>query len=81
MCFKRENMTIPTRTVPGLLLCLVIGLTGCTHVEPWERGNLAKPQMALEPDPMQNALRNHVYNSREAAAGSNAGQGGGCGCY
>jgi len=75
-------MTIPAQTVRGLLLCLAIGLTGCAHVvEPWERGNLAKPQMALDPDPVQNALRTHEYNSREAAAGSNAGQGGGCGCY
>ena len=80
---ERVNMNISTRSVHGLLLCLVIGLTliGCTHVEPWERGNLAKPQMALDPDPMQSALRTHIYNSREAAAGSNAGQGGGCGCY
>lgn len=62
-------------------LCLLSGLIACAPVAPWERGNLAKPQMALEPYPMQNALRAHNYGSREAAAGGNAAEGGGCGCY
>lgn len=57
-------------------------LMGCTHVEPWERGNLAKPHMSLDPHPMQSTLRAHNYGSREAAANSNsASGGGGCGCY
>ncbi len=67
----------------GKLLLLAVGvlLIGCTSVQPWERGNLAKPQMALDPYPTQSALRAHNYGSREAAAGGNAAQGGGCGCY
>jgi Domain of unknown function (DUF4266) len=65
----------------ALMLLLTILLTGCTAVQPWERGNLAKPQMALEPNPLQSALRSHNYSSREAAASGNAAQGGGCGCY
>ena len=69
-------------TVKALLLFLAgVLITGCTTVQPWERGNLAKPQMALDPYPMQSALRAHNYGSREAAAGGNAAQGGGCGCY
>ncbi|WP_374086158.1 DUF4266 domain-containing protein [Methylomicrobium lacus] len=60
---------------------LTVGLSGCVEVAPWERGNLAKPHMALEPYPMQSALRAHNYGSREAAAGGNAAEGGGCGCY
>jgi len=63
------------------LLTLVLVLNACSPVQPWERGNLAKPQMALDPYPLQSALRAHNYGSREAAAGSNAAQGGGCGCY
>jgi Domain of unknown function (DUF4266) len=65
------------------LLLFVVGVlaSGCTAVRPWERGNLAKPQMALEPNPLQSGLRVHNYGSREAAAGGNAAQGGGCGCY
>ena len=64
-----------------LTLYLVYSLTACAPVQPWERGNLAKPQMALEPYPLQSTLRAHNYGSREAAAGGNAAQGGGCGCY
>lgn len=56
-------------------------LQGCAPVAPWERGNLAKPHMALDHNPMRSALRAHNYGSREAAAGGEAGGGGGCGCY
>ncbi len=56
-------------------------LTACAPVQPWERGNLAKPQMALDTYPLQSTLRAHNYGSREAATGGNAAQGGGCGCY
>ncbi|HEX5065220.1 MAG TPA: DUF4266 domain-containing protein [Myxococcota bacterium] len=65
---------------PALLLALAASATACTSVAPWERGRLAKPQMALDPDPLQRALRDHVHASREAAAGGTIGAGGGCGC-
>ena len=70
------------RVLTALLLGLSVWLSGCTAVAPWERGNLAKPQMALVPNPTQEALREHAYQSREAAAawGQPSG-GGGCGCY
>ncbi|MGR9108150.1 MAG: DUF4266 domain-containing protein [Gammaproteobacteria bacterium] len=58
-------------------LCLV----GCTSVQPWERGHLAKPQMALDSNPMQKAQREHTYGAREAASSGGSTQGGGCGCY
>lgn len=63
------------------LLGASLGLGGCTVVEAWERGTLAKPQMAIEPLPMQSALRAHVRSSREAAIAGGASEGGGCGCY
>ncbi|NOU22569.1 MAG: DUF4266 domain-containing protein, partial [Methyloglobulus sp.] len=47
-----------------LTLYLVYSLTACAPVQPWERGNLAKPQMALEPYPLQSTLRAHNYGSR-----------------
>lgn len=68
-------------TTTIFLLAISFWLTACTTVQPWERGNLAKPQMALDPYPLQSALRAHNYGSREAAAGGSAAQGGGCGCY
>lgn len=64
------------------LLGLLLLVEGCTTVMPWERGNLAKPHMAMQPFASQVEFREHIYGSREAAAGSTAGNGGGgCGCY
>jgi hypothetical protein len=62
-------------------LLLALNLSGCAEVAPWERGNLAKPHMALNPSPMQTTLRSHQYGSREASSGGGAAGGGGCGCY
>jgi hypothetical protein len=67
----------------GLLLLVLLSLcvSACAPVEPWERGNLAKPEMAFDFDPMQNRYREHVYRSREAAVAGDSAEGGGCGCY
>jgi hypothetical protein len=68
-----------------LRLYLALGLAccmcACTAVAPWERGNLAKPQMDAEPHPDQRAVAEHVYRSREATTGGASAKGGGCGCY
>ncbi|WP_430460714.1 DUF4266 domain-containing protein [Thalassolituus sp. LLYu03] len=64
-----------------LLLVLVMpGLSACTTVKPWERDLLAKPQMALDSAPLQNALDDHIYFSKEASSGGRGFGGGGCGC-
>lgn len=67
-----------------LVVFLVAGfmlLPGCSiKVAPWERGNLAKPQMASDPTPSRTALRQHVFTSKEASQGGYGGIGGGCGC-
>ena len=63
-----------------LLLVCVLALAGCTTVEPWQRGDLAKPHMALNPHPVQRAMRDHAYTSREAASGGGSAEGVGCGC-
>ncbi|WP_348757879.1 DUF4266 domain-containing protein [Candidatus Methylocalor cossyra] len=60
---------------------LALSAAACSPVQPWQRGVLAKPHMALEPYPLQNAFRDHDYRSREAALGSGSHGGGGCGCY
>ncbi|GJL73128.1 MAG: hypothetical protein NMNS01_23270 [Nitrosomonas sp.] len=70
------------RIVLILLFLAGINLTGCANVAPWERGVLAKPEMALDPNPLQSYMRSHNFGSREAAANTNAtGGGGGCGCF
>ncbi len=58
-----------------------IFLTGCVQkLSPWERGSLAKPQMALETLPLDSAIMKHTYTSKEAASGGYGVGGGGCGC-
>jgi hypothetical protein len=74
-------MNIFTRAPAALLFGAAICVTGCSTVAPWERGHLAKPHMALQPYPEESTWRGHIYSSREAAAGSEAAGGGGCGCY
>lgn len=61
--------------VPGLVL-----LSGCQPVQAWERGVLAKPEMAIDADPLETALNNHIYFSKEASNGGHSATGGGCGC-
>jgi hypothetical protein len=71
-----------SRITPMVVFFIIaVAISGCTPVAAWERGNLAKPQMALDPTPMQSSLRSHIYGSREAASGGDSGSGGGCGCY
>jgi hypothetical protein len=65
-----------------MLLLVIVVTTGCANVAPWERGILAKPQMSLDPHPLQTGTRMHNYGSREAGASTHSeGGGGGCGCY
>ncbi len=64
----------------ALLMMLIIGVSGCTDVLPRQRGYLALPQMALTPDALEFALRQHTAFSKEAGAGGYGGGGGGCGC-
>lgn len=64
-----------------LAVALLFAMVGCAaNVAPWERGHLAKPQMALEPKPLDSALMQHTFSSKEAASGGYGVGGGGCGC-
>ncbi len=61
-----------------LLICILSA--SCSSVSPWERGVLAKPEMAWEPDPLMGQLQEHVYFSKEGSSGGYGAGGGGCGC-
>ncbi len=73
-------MKIPQTLLFAIVLALIISTAGCTPVAPWQRGTLAKPQMAPDPFPARNTYQAHIYNSREATTGMNSAGGGGCGC-
>lgn len=66
-----------------LLLISVLLLSACSTapVNPWERGDLSRAGMQWETDPMESAMREHIYTAKEAAAGGIGTGGGGCGCY
>ena len=64
--------------LPLVLLALLC--QGCVQVKPWERGNLARPEMAFSSDALEQKIQDHVYHGKEAAQTMTAGAGGGCGC-
>jgi Domain of unknown function (DUF4266) len=64
------------------LLVLLMPLAACSQlgVQPWERELLAKPAMQLSASPLEAAIDDHIYFSKEAATGGRGFGGGGCGC-
>ena len=71
---------------PVLFLPVMAALLMCScsqklcRVKPYERGNLASPLMASDRDPLQKAMTEHAYFSREGTFGGGGVGGGGCGC-
>jgi len=61
-------------------LVLSVGLVGCSTVQPWQKGNLAKSEMSFDHDPLQTRFEEHTYFSKEGASGGMSVGGGGCGC-
>jgi len=64
----------------ALALLVPLAFAGCTTTQPWERGTLADYTMRSDRDPLAATTSDHVYFSREAAAGGRGVGGGGCGC-
>ncbi|MBS0041709.1 DUF4266 domain-containing protein [Shewanella sp. M16] len=68
---------------PALVaVTLITGLSGCSSlgVQPWEKGQLARSDMALDSEKLDLALDDHIYFSKEGSSGGRAFAGGGCGC-
>lgn len=64
----------------ALCSVLALALSACADVKPWQKGNLAKPQMGFEGDPLEARFQQHIYFSKENATGGYGVGGGGCGC-
>ncbi|MGO9934420.1 MAG: DUF4266 domain-containing protein [Steroidobacteraceae bacterium] len=67
------------------VLCLLTGtvfVSGCGSlgVKPWQRDVLAREEMQLNSDPLDAAIDDHMYFSKEASSGGRSYAGGGCGC-
>ncbi len=65
-----------------LIIFTTLFLSACSSlgVQPWERGVLAKPEMALDAERLEIATDDHIYFSKEASSGGRGFAGGGCGC-
>ena len=72
--------------VSGIALIVatcVASVTGCAAYDPpkpWEKGDLARPSMRFDTDPLATKATQHIYQSKEGAAGGGGIGGGGCGC-
>ena len=72
-------------TAMALALALVAGaatLGGCASVgvKPWRRDLLSREDMQLDANPLDGAMDEHMYFSKEASSGGRGFGGGGCGC-
>ena len=61
-------------------ILLAASLCACTTVAPYQRGYLARPDMALTSDPGTSRAIDLTYEAKEAARGGASVGGGGCGC-
>jgi len=71
----------PLTLITGLALSAT--LSGCSTFalpQPWEKGNLARPEMTFGGDALEQRYQQHIYTSKEAASGGSGIGGGGCGC-
>jgi hypothetical protein len=63
-----------------VFLALLSGCATTAPVQPWEKGDLARPEMMFGQDPLDSAFTEHIYSSKEGASGGSGVGGGGCGC-
>ena len=65
------------RAMPMLIAIAVAGCATMTPPQPWEKGDLARPEMQFDPDPLDTRITQHIYTSKEAATGGYGAGGGG----
>jgi hypothetical protein len=65
-----------------VFLALTALSSGCASlgVKVWDRDLLARDEMRLDANPVDAAIDEHLYFSKEASSGGRSYAGGGCGC-
>ncbi len=64
----------------AVALALLGGCSLFKPPQPWEKGQLARPEMTMSADPLDERFVQHIYSSKESASGGYGVGGGGCGC-
>jgi Domain of unknown function (DUF4266) len=62
------------------ILAVAIVASACAPVAPYQRGYLARPDMALEESAGTAKALEKTFAAKEAASGGGSVGGGGCGC-
>lgn len=63
-----------------LLAALALASAACTTVAPYQRGQLARADMAFDASPGNMRALEKTFGAKEAASGGASVGGGGCGC-
>lgn len=75
------NPVLDSFTLRFSLLVLTAALAAaCAPVAPYQRGYLARPDMAFDDSPGNARALEKTYSAKEAASGGASVGGGGCGC-
>lgn len=73
----------PSRRIELALLlsgCVLSGGCASFGPKPWQHDLMAQPAMRVDAYPLQSAVDDHIYFSKEASSGGRSYAGGGCGC-
>jgi hypothetical protein len=71
-------VVVLARSFLGLALTFVVG--ACSHVHPYEREHLSRPNMTAADEAHEAQFQAHLRESREGASAGSSAAGGGCGC-
>ena len=61
-----------TRAIAAMVAACAVAVAGCASFDPpkpWEKGDLARPSMHFDADPLASKTTQHIYQSKEGAAG------------
>jgi hypothetical protein len=66
----------------ALVAAATATLAGCSSfgAKPWQHDLLAEKAMQVDPYPLETAMDDHIYFSKEGSSGGRSFAGGGCGC-
>jgi hypothetical protein len=77
---KKEKTLAMVVTLFAAVLFSGCAGTNMVRVKPWERATLAGYTMRPDRDPLNTAMAEHIYFSRETSTGGRGVGGSGCGC-